>query len=397
MRYTSDGGNTLLLITIDNLSVYPSLYSVVRNIVSGNTGVPKENILIGATHTHSAPNYVLSDLDSSKQYSEQLAQGMAEAADDAMLDLAPATAFSGSKQLEGMNFVRHYITEDGTYMGSNFNEDCESPIVGHAGEPDSTLQLIKFDRGEKPAVLLANWQGHVDHASKNGFTNLSADYPGAFRDKIEEETDMLVAYFTGASGNLACHSRIPEEKNNETMRGYGEDLAEYALELLPTLTPVANTSGVSGKQMTFVGKIDHSWDDMVATARQMINIWNRESRDAATQAGKEYGFTSVYQCNAIVARASMGPTYELPLAVGRVGGLAFANPGYEMFCESGQFVKENDGYEMTFIIAGNHLYLPTIAAYEYRCYEADTGFFEKGTAETLATTLVDMLKEIKEG
>ena len=49
---------------------------------------------------------------------------------------------------------------------------------------------------------------------------------------------------------------------------------------------------------------------------------------------------------------------------------------------------------MTMILTGNHGYLPNEEAFQYRCYEADTGYFTPGIAERLAQEQVDLLREL---
>ena len=91
----------------------------------------------------------------------------------------------------------------------------------------------------------------------------------------------------------------------------------------------------------------------------------------------------------------MGQHIELETNAFRVGGVGFTTGTYEMFAESGIQVKEGSPYEFTFLITGNSSYIPSLRSFEYRCYEADTGFYAPGSAEKLVENYVDMLKEIQ--
>jgi hypothetical protein len=66
-----------------------------------------------------------------------------------------------------------------------------------------------------------------------------------------------------------------------------------------------------------------------------------------------------------------------------------------MFAESGIQVKEDSPYAVTFLLTGNSGYIPSDRNFAYRCYEADTGMFARGTAEKLVENYVQMLKEIQ--
>ena len=384
---------TVLIFTVDSLSWYKVQSDEVRPLITKVTGVPGENIFFSATHTHGAPMATTSNTGS-KQYREALQNWAVEAAEEAMEDRAAATVSTGSKHIEGMNFVRHYLCSDGSYMGSNFNEDKADLVVSHADEPDDQMTLVKFDRQEKKDILMVNWQAHADHTSENGYKALTADYPGVVRYTLENETGMEVAYFTGASGNLNAHSKIPEKEHGLKREAYGEALAKEALTILENMTPMTAT-GVKVNRVNSTVNIDHSWDHMLPQAKQIISIHNKEGKDAATKAGLEFGFSSAYQASAINSRASMPATDKLELNVFSIGDIGFVNGTYEMFCQSGMYIKENSPFATTFILEGNASYLATEAAYDYHSYEADTSYYEKGTAEKLANEFVDMLKAMK--
>ena len=389
----TEGDQTVLIYTCDNLFWITDMSREVRPLITKATGVPDENIFFSATHTHGAPMVTVSNTGS-KQYRTELRSWAVEAAEEAMADRAAATVSTGSKQIEGMNFVRHYLCSDGSYTGSNFNLDKEELIVDHAGQPDNQMTLIKFDRADKKDILMVNWQAHADHTSENGYKALTADYPGVVRYTLENETGMEVAYFTGASGNLNAHSKIPEKEHGLKREAYGQALAQEAMSILENMTPMT-ASGIKVNRMNSTVTIDHSWDHAVAQAKQIISIRNQKGKDAATAAGKEYDFSSPYQADMIVSRATMPATSTMELNTFCIGDIGFVNGSYEMFCENGMYIKENSPFATTFIMEGNLIYLATEAAYDYRSYEADTSYYVKGTAEKLAEEFVQMLNAMK--
>ena len=96
-----------------------------------------------------------------------------------------------------------------------------------------------------------------------------------------------------------------------------------------------------------------------------------------------------------IRRAGMDMTDHLEINAIRVGGIGFTTGTYEMFSKSAIFVKENSPYPFTFLLTGNFTYIPSDDAFEYRCYEADTGYYARGTAEKLADRYVQILKDIQ--
>lgn len=388
-----DQEKTVLLFTCDNLFWYREMSMTVRSMVASATGVAEENMFFSATHTHGAPAYTL-DTEASDRYRGRLKDWAVEAARKALEDLSEATAFTGSKQIEGMNFVRHYKCADGTYMGSNFNEDRADDVVAHAAEPDKQMIVIKLARtGDKKDILLVNWQAHPDHTSENGYRALTADFPGVLRDKLEADTGALVAYFTGASGNLNCHSRIPEKEHGLKREAYGQAMAEHAKAILKNMVPVAAT-GIRTKRRVVTVNVDHTWDHLLPQAKQIAELRDKVGKDAATPAAKEAGLSSPYQADAIIYRATWDKTAEMELNVFSIGDIGFVNGTYEMFCESSIYIRENSPFATTVVMEGNLYYVPSEAAFDYRCYEADTGYYEKGTSEKNAAAFVAMLQEL---
>ena len=383
----TQGDETILVYTVDSIAMEHNTAEDFREVITEATGIPGDKIFFGATHSHSCP-------DRQKQYKEDLGNWLIEGAQEALKDRAPATVLAGTKVIEGMNFVRHYEMIDGTYAGSNFG-DFSKVIVGHATETDSQMVLVKFDRADdKGDVLLVNWQAHPDSATEIGYNQIAASWVGPLRDELEKLCGMKVAYFTGAAGNQNKDSKIPEEKNNMTWRDYGVKMGQLANEALTCLQPVENTGIRTYRQMLEVD-IDHSWDHMLDQANEVYKLWKSAGKSAVDALGKTYGFTSSYQARAIRTRANMDATTTLEINAFTIGGVGFTTGTYEMFSDHSNYVKQNSPFDVTFVITGCSGYIPTPEAYEYRSYEADTGYYAAGTGEKLAEAYVDMLKQIK--
>ena len=389
----SENDNTILLYTMDFSGCNESTAELIRSKVSPETGVPVENIFCGATHNHSGPSAVLTD-DAGLRYQALWQAKAIEAAKEAIADMAPATISSAKQEIENMNFVRHYKMADGTHAGSNFGSFKDSEIVGHSVEGDHEMTLVKFDRPEgKEDVLLVNWHAHPASANQIGRNNIASDFVGPFRDKVEALTGMKVAYFTGASGNMNPESKIASEDHRLDIKKYGEKLAEYAIAALANLAPIEGSGIKIAPATKVVLDIDHSWDHMVAEAKEVYEI-SETNPSHCVQLCKKYNFSSYHQARTIIRRADMSLTGDRILHAFSVGGLGFVNGDYEMFTESGMYIKENSPFDTTFIISGNSGYLATEIAYDYRSYEADTSYYAKGSAEKLAGKLVEMLNSL---
>ena len=386
----SEGDTTILVYTIDICGLIDAQMDAIRTHVTTNTGVPGENIFIGATHTHSAPQ-----VSGNPEWKQQLHNACSAAAKTAIADLAPVKMETATAKLEGLNFVRHYLMNDGTYYGSNFGSEASGYKAHALDHADQQLILLKLDREEKKDILMVNWQAHPASAAREyDYTAVSADFVGPLRTKVENETGMHVAYYTGAAGNTNTDSRIESEKHGLDFRKYGEKIAEHVVANIPNLAPV-EASGIQTAKLDFNAEIDHSWDHMIKEADEVFDMWKTVSKEAGDKLGKTYGFTSSYQARAIRSRYDKPATEVRQLRAFRVGPIGFTTGTYEMFSDHAEYVKENSPFDITFVITGCSGYIPNKAAYEYRSYESDTGFYASGTGEAMAEEYVKLLNAIK--
>ena len=387
----NEGDTTILVYTVDVCGLNDNQMEKIRSGITLTTGIPGENIFIGATHTHSAPAVGVEDA-----WDKMFFSACTEAAKTALSDLAPAQIHAGTAELENMNFVRHYLMNDGTYYGSNFGSTV-SGYKAHAIDPDKQIVLLKLDRETKKDILMINWQSHPASAAwQDGYDSVTADFVGHTRSKLENETDMMVAYYTGASGNVANKSLIESENTNRNTdyREYGKILADKIIELLPSLT-LTEGSGIQTTRLSYDAPIDHSWDHMIKEANEVYDLWKSVGKTEGDNLGKSYGFTSSYQARAIRSRYSKPATEPREMRAFRVGSIGFISGTYEMYCDHQMYVKEHSPFDITFSITGCSGYIPNKHSYEYRSYESDTSFYASGTGEAMAEEYVKLLNAIK--
>lgn len=388
----SDGDETILVFTIDTCAMSQSSQNWLRSTLSAALSIPGEKMFFTATHCHSAPAFY--GYPNLQRYLNDLSRWLQEAAQEALLDRAPATVYAGKKQIPGMTFVRHYITENGTYAGSNFGTFKDNPAVAYAGKADEMLGLVEFRRElPKKSILMVNWQGHPDRAKQIGFSTLAPSYVGPLRDTLGLLSGCQVAYFTGADGNQNIDSKLEEDKHHLNWREYGVKMGTLIYDAYKELQPIEG-SGIATTKSVYHAEVDHSWDHLVEESKKIQEIFHNDSRAAAGAEAAKYNMTSSYQARAIITRSGFGETLPVELFAFRVGGVGFTSCDYEMFSQSGTFIKENSPFPMTMILTGNHGYIPNLDAFNYRCYEADTGYFTPGIAERLAQAQVDLLTEL---
>ena len=346
-----DGENVVLLYSTDLVAIGPGVVSYVQKQAEKNFGIPKENVIINATHTHSSPAFYNSNVTGMNKYAKLYYSAAMEIAEEALRDLAPAQILVGQSKTDGLSYVRRYVNKiTGEYLGKNLNPGQDPNVVAHESEEDEVLQVIRFDRDEKKDIVLVNWQCHPTAPGGENSTDVSADFVSTLRSQAEEDYDVLVSYHQGAAGNLAQTGYVEGDRNNSTdFYQHGRNIAAVVGDALQKATPAQ------------AGKI-----------QAKLNVSKAEFKEAilnGTQT-RAYGDT-------------------LPLYTITCGDLAFCSIPGELHDSLGRYLREASPYKMTFLCGysnGLNGYIPASFAFPNGGYEVDQTHYVQGTGEALIAT-----------
>ena len=404
---TDENENTILLMAMDQQRSSEITVQAVRPMISAETGIPENQIMFSATHTHSGPDMENSNA-AIQNYIPYLNQQLCQAARDALADRKPATIEAGSIETENMNFVRHYVhtLEDGTekYFGDSFGTQVLDETTRHTTEADPTMFVVRFTQNNGQEIVLANWRAHP---SSTGYANgapqkvISSDYIGTFRDSIEAQTGCRFVYFNGACGNINASSRIPGEARVSSNNERGDVLATYAIDCLNNNMQTIEPGAVRIVQRKLTLEINHDQDSLLIPAREVATVFKQTGSNAmAIEAGAPYGIRSPYHANAIVGRAKKGQTEDLEINAIAIGDmLSIVTAPNELFDDLSEYVEENSPYAYTLTLCyanGSQGYIPTAYGFEYTSYESDVCNFKPGCGETIRDTMLELLYQLAE-
>lgn len=401
---TDEKESTMLLFSLDIVSTRDAYCMQAREQICQKYGIPVPSIVIAATHTHSGPDMAQKDLPAIQRYADHLVSLLVETAGKALADRKSAVLRCGRTYNQGMNYVRHYIQENGSILGDNFGDPTTAQLRCHVSEADKEIRLVRFRREGGKDVLLVNWQAHPNLAStiatEYGRAHrpyLSADYVGACRSYVEEKADVHFVFFLGAAGNVNSRSRMDTEMDTRDHNCYGQQLGEYVLAGMKDLQPLKHGT-VAASIETLTCRLNHTEDHLVPMAKEVRVEWAK-SNDArkCMQIGQPYGIHSAYHAGAIIAKADMPTHTTMDLGAGRIGDLGLAFMPYEMFDTNGKYVREESPFGMTLVFScanGGHAYIPSARGFEHGCYEADMCRFAPGTGEEAAQLAVSMLRTL---
>lgn len=393
----SEADETVLMFSQDLFKCDAQWTAEVREKITADTGIPGDKIILCATRNHGGPD-ISSANSAITAYKTLYMDAVAAAAKEALEDRAAATLYTTVTQTQSLNFPRHYTLSNDTYGGDNFGDLEGNTITGYANAGDPDMLLIKADRdGDKKDILIMNWQAYPCVIAGSTDTSLSADFIGKVRDAVEKQTDMQFAYFTGAAGDLKPTSKIPSDNVYFGGDEYGNALAKCAVDALAGMTKLEG-SGIKTSRQSFEYAMNHEDEDMLPQAREVVQMQQDQGLDAAKALAKQYGFRSYYHAMQVTQRVTRTQTGTMEMNVVSVGGMAFVAAPYEMFHESGIYIRRNSPFATTVICSCANEYqgnFATETAYDYGSYESDINPYAKGCAEAAADKLVEMLKSLQ--
>ncbi len=389
-------GETVILVVLDLVGLWDSQVESVKQAVMKTTGVAKDHVMVSVTHDHGAPG-LTGTLPI--RYRSYIFDQMGKAAAEAVADLKPATASVGSAEVEGLNFVRHYLLANGKYAGDNFGDFTAAAITAHESEADHTARLLRFEREGAKDILVVNFQVHCTATGGMNRTDVSADIAGSIRDTIEAQAEVNCIYMQGACGNINPTSRIAGETLTTDYKAYGKRFWEQAAPALEQMTPVKLGLIKLSGNLRYEGTVDHSRDGQIKAASEIYNNFMKTGdREQSVIDGRPYDIHSCYHAEAIIAKASEGPTLSLELNTIGFGDVAIFTCPYEIFDVNANYVRDNSPYAMTLCMAycnGHRSYIASAESFKNGSYEADQCRFVPGTGEELAEQYVSMLKELR--
>ncbi|WP_159474811.1 hypothetical protein [Dyadobacter sp. 3J3] len=216
------GTTRIAIVNIDNLGWPAALGNKSRALIKG---VAPENVLIGATHTHSGPDAyafpnekgeTFADLNYLDWCTKQIAEGVNEA----VKNLEPASLKIAVGEAKGKIAYNYYA------------DQLYDPRCG-------VIQAISNSGKNKGKVIatLVNYAIHPEVIG-SGRGILSPDLCGPLYDRIESQTGGIALFMNGAQGGMVTADNRTEDKkeanNWQECKRIGELLADEALRIVNT-------------------------------------------------------------------------------------------------------------------------------------------------------------------
>ena len=337
-----DGKNQAALVSCEVIGFSNALWDDITRNLAAATGIPRENILLAAVHTHAAPSlgtYEGKLTEKQVAYVEKLKKAIVDSVLDAKKNLQPAKVGFGTGHAN-VNMNRRARDDQGGWMLGNNPE----------GVSDKTVAVIRFDSlAGEPIAIVTNYGVHGTVLGQ-GNLQISSDLPGSTARFVEQHFgDKIVAPWTsGTSGDQDPIYRTGTDFRN--VAALGRILGEEVIQ-------VADSIKTSPRARV--------------RAMQSVVTCPGKRTVQAPGPGREYKWEDA-------------DPVSIRLSLLVINDIAITGVSGEVLTNIGLRLKKESPFTRTIMVThcnGSSGYLPDDAAYEQVSYEITTTRVKPGCAE----------------
>jgi neutral ceramidase len=393
-----DQHTKIALVIADVIGVDTELVKAVRDQIGQLTAIPPENVIVGATHTHSGPavfsHGYLGRVE--RTYQTVLVQKLSEAVVLASQNLEPVELWVGESNCPE--------------VGKNRRKS--------GGSIDPQVLVVRFESRAGVKALVVNYACHPVVLGPDNL-QISADYPFYLRQALESAyPSAQITFINGACGDIntghSAHSSVTgdfvsSQRTFIEARRLGGILAKQAL------TASANAIRQTGLPVKISRKIFNLELGPIPSVSQYVDLsafWSRRAREL--EAAGQRGYGEVQNARTMVKWAMEMRELQLEgkLAVAlpveaiafTVGELEWATFPGEFFHELGLQLKEARFPKKVLIVGysnGNLGYVANMPAYDEGGYEVEESFpfyglpakLARGNGERVVAALENILAD----
>lgn len=406
-----DDGETRLGIVVTDLALVPrEILDKAKLRASKFTGIPTENMMMSATHTHSGGTACPAfQSKPDPGYLDFLAERIADALILANENRVPAKIGWGFGEESSQVHNRRWKLKPGKTSTNPFggedlvkmNPGVDNPDkLEPAGPVDPQIPVISVVAltGE-PISVLANYSLHYVGGTAPG--DVSADYFGLFSRRMKEllnaenqKLPFVAMMSNGTSGdinNVDYSGEVSRAGGLYVQMNYVSNLV--AAEVYKVLQNIEYQDGVklSSVQREISLGVRKPDEDEVKRAKEIV----------ATVEGPVMNTMEELYASESLKLLEFPKEVDIILQAFRIGDLAIAAIPCEVFVETGLTLKEESAIKPMFTIElanGYNGYLPTPKHHAWGGYEtwrARSSYLEVNASVKITETLLGLLKELE--
>lgn len=393
---------TEVAIVSCDLCVIPrELVLRIRELASVWSGIPKENIMIAATHTHTGPvttGLLAGEIDLA--YIDIMVRKIATGITMARKNLRKAILRVGREKADSIVFNRRYIMKDGSVVT---NPDKLNPdILRPAGPVDPEVLTIFIEK--MPGYPIASIVNYANHVDTIGGTGISSDYPGIVAEFFKEYLrGTTVLFLNGAEGDINhidVNDPNPQFGYKETER-IGKILTAAVARTLLLLEPVE--SDIRVKSSILKIPIRKPSKEDIEKAKELLSKPIESDSKELTSFDLAKGSIEIERVYAqeILLLSQLDQEFEeIELQAIRLGDLVLIGIPGEPFVEIGLEIKKRSPFRYTGVVSlanGYSGYIPTERAFEEGGYEtrlARSSKLDKKAEKIIIEEAMKLIREV---
>ncbi|MCB0686219.1 MAG: neutral/alkaline non-lysosomal ceramidase N-terminal domain-containing protein [Saprospiraceae bacterium] len=413
----NDGEETLVFSIVDNVSVKREVFDAAKAMVQNRLGIPYQNMLCAATHTHSGTSAEKEGIRRRGwQYGEPLddyqrfvAQRIADGVQNALMNLRPAKIGWGSVNVPEHVFNRRWIMRDSVMNPLGFMDAAKmNPGVAHpdliepAGPVDPEVFFLAVqDEDGNPLAVLANYALHYVGGVPKG--HISADYFAVFAERIKEllgadrQTTPFVGILTNGTSGDINNINWPGPKSEglppyEKMHYVANDVAHKVYDAYKSIA-FEDWVDLQSASSELTLNVRRASPEILAN---MERVRNRPNEDPPLF----HPLEKIYADRVEILEDEWPDKINIVLQTFKIGDLAIAAAPFEVFAEIGLEIKEKSPFHSTFIIElanGAYGYLPSPGQHQLGGYETwlTTNRVQKDASDLMILELIRLFKNIR--
>ena len=404
----SQGDVSVAIVFCDLTGIASDLTHTIRTEVSKQSDLQPDQIILCATHSHTAPDYYR-DLylhlsptrkDEATDYPGHLIAQITQAVLIAEQSMEPVDLLIGSPQQETpVAFNRRFVMRDGSVK--TWQKLANPNVVRAAGPIDPDLAFCLFrsqDTGE-PQGVLSHFALHLDTV---GGSYWSADYPFYIEKAVQKSLgkSTLSLFGLGCCGDI--NHVDPSQSNRNKTDFIGGQLGQTLSNAFDTasrvsepqlvhhsnivplaLRPITTEQAERGRELMLAAKegVDVEFFDLVRAYKSVILAqFQLDQYELDSNPAASWGLS-----HQLAGCGDQLPVEVHTLGLGPDVAIVFL-PG-EVFVDLGLAIKQASPFKQTLVIelsnAVETAYIPTQAAFAGGSYEVTNSTIQSGSGERL--------------
>ncbi len=382
--YLNDGKSEFVGISLEVVVIENGLAKEIREKISKALGLPRNNVAIFATHTHSAPD-TMKEIWLYKHFLPEEYFPLIE----------KYRKFLVEKAIQATNEAKANAEETRLFVGKDIAEGACANRISPELVSDPEVYVV-FDEEKRGAFI--NFTCHPTVLHHNNMF-----YSGDFYSYVDAPGKIFV-FSTGAAGDQSTRF-VRKSTGPEEAERIGKIIKEAVLRAMEKGEEIPNEFSVYNfivkleKRDVKEEKLNEKLERKARELEKMLEKITdkgmlRKIENALGAINLMLQIYDVYEQEL----KKMPDTFDAEVSILRFGKkLAIVFIPVELFCRYGLEIKRESPFEHTFVVtyANGYLgYMPTKEAYEEVDYEALATSLKPGSAEKLTDEIIKKLREI---